>query len=294
MMRVLVACCLGACSFVHGSQGSGGPGSEGVDAPTVDPNQDSDGDGIPDIADNCPFVKNPDQHNHDGDDRGDACDVCPHIIDSGEDSDQDGVGDACDPHPSVPGDKIVLFEGFYDKIDWTPVVGGSAWQSGSGVLTQTDTSAIYQLMKLDTTWNNVFVDVGLHVAKEAANSSRHSTGIVLGYRATDDYLFCGVASQGGAVELDAGDNSPDTSGFNWNSNPIDAPMTGEAITLQARTTQGSGDGYTHIDCAGQDGTVITDATYDPYTQAAGNIGVRTNGVGATFDYVFVVEVPPGT
>jgi hypothetical protein len=294
MMRVLVASCLAACSFTHGSQGSGNPGGDGVDAPTVDPNQDSDNDGYPDVADNCPHTYNPDQHDHDNDGRGDACDVCPHIMDTGEDGDHDGVGDACDPHPGVPGDKIVLFEGFYDKLDWTPVVGGSAWQSGGGVLTQTDSSAIYQLMKLDTSWNNVFVDVSLHVVQEAANASRHSTGIILGYHATDDYLFCGVASQGGGVELDAGDVYPGSAGLNYNSNVIDASMTGEAIALQARTTQGPADSYMHLDCAGKDGTVTTDATYDPYRQAAGNIGVRTNGVDATFDYVFVVEVPPGT
>src|SRR5215813_14302274 len=105
MMRVLVLLCIGACTFHHGG-GPGGAGDDGVDAPTTDPTLDTDGDGIPDIADNCPFVKNRDQHNHDGDDRGDACDVCPHIIDSGGDQDNDGVGDACDPNPSQPGDKI--------------------------------------------------------------------------------------------------------------------------------------------------------------------------------------------
>ncbi len=296
MMRVLVAFCLGACSFIHsGAPGSGSNGGGGgeVDASSVDPNQDSDGDQIPDISDNCPFVKNHDQHDHDRDGRGDACDVCPHIPDTGADLDGDGVGDACDPRPMDPGDRIAFFEGFYGPLDWTQVIGGT-WQSANGVLVQPDAGAVYQLVRMDQQYNNVFVEVRLHVAQEAQNASRHSTGIVLGYRAIDDYMFCGVASQQGTgVEIDAGDVSPDASGgFNYNSNVLDASMTGEAITLQARTTQGSTDGYTHIDCAGQGGAANSDATYDPYTQAAGGIGLRTNGVDASFDYIFVVEVPP--
>ena len=42
--------------------------------------QDSDGDGVADLDDNCPDVYNPDQ----------------------EDSDGDGIGDACDPGPPIP------------------------------------------------------------------------------------------------------------------------------------------------------------------------------------------------
>ncbi|WP_123774109.1 thrombospondin type 3 repeat-containing protein [[Flexibacter] sp. ATCC 35103] len=58
---------------------------------------DSDGDGILDIKDNCPYVFNPLQEDTDGDNIGDACDNCKYIPNFDQlDSDGDGVGDACD------------------------------------------------------------------------------------------------------------------------------------------------------------------------------------------------------
>jgi len=72
---------------------------------------DSDGDGIPDEYDNCPYDFNPDQTDTDGDGAGDACDGdddddgvadpednCPLDYNPGQaDLDGDGEGDACDP-----------------------------------------------------------------------------------------------------------------------------------------------------------------------------------------------------
>lgn len=84
---------------------------------------DSDGDGIPDEEDNCPFVYNPDQSDSVGDGVGDACrllitatdndedgipdhvDNCPNTYNPDqEDLDGDGVGDACDP--DIDGDGV--------------------------------------------------------------------------------------------------------------------------------------------------------------------------------------------
>lgn len=60
---------------------------------------DSDSDGIPDAADNCPATYNPDQKDYEGDGVGDVCDNCPTVSPSDQsDSDGDGLGDACDQH----------------------------------------------------------------------------------------------------------------------------------------------------------------------------------------------------
>jgi hypothetical protein len=52
-------------------------------------------------------------HDEDSDGIRDSCDVCPHIVDPGQDDgDGDRVGDACDPEPANGRQQIVVFDGF--------------------------------------------------------------------------------------------------------------------------------------------------------------------------------------
>ncbi|MFU8804966.1 MAG: thrombospondin type 3 repeat-containing protein [Bradymonadaceae bacterium] len=72
-----------------------------------DPEMDTDGDGVPDIHDNCPTTPNPDQTDTSGDGVGDACDNCPNHFNPeqtaspGNPVDSRGIvmGDACVPEP---------------------------------------------------------------------------------------------------------------------------------------------------------------------------------------------------
>jgi len=75
------------------------------DGKTLAYTDDTDGDGVPDYKDNCPFVPNRDQTDSDGDGIGDACDNCPHVANPTQsDINGNGIGDACDP--DMDGDGI--------------------------------------------------------------------------------------------------------------------------------------------------------------------------------------------
>jgi choice-of-anchor B domain-containing protein len=57
---------------------------------------DTDGDGAPDSADNCPMLANADQKDSDADLLGDVCDNCPAVPNPDQaDADEDRQGDAC-------------------------------------------------------------------------------------------------------------------------------------------------------------------------------------------------------
>ncbi|WP_366759536.1 thrombospondin type 3 repeat-containing protein [uncultured Thiodictyon sp.] len=70
---------------------------------------DQDGDGVPDVSDNCPNVPNADQANHDTDANGDACDT---------DDDNDGVPDTQDAFPFDPTEQVDTDgDGIGDRAD---------------------------------------------------------------------------------------------------------------------------------------------------------------------------------
>jgi DNA-binding beta-propeller fold protein YncE len=97
------------------------------------PGRDRDGDGIPDLVDNCPDTPNASQSDIDQDGVGDACDPCPTTTPvedpdqdcfvgpadncptvrnpDQKDTDGDHIGDACDNCPFVPNSLVICDPG---------------------------------------------------------------------------------------------------------------------------------------------------------------------------------------
>lgn len=292
MMRVLVglAICLAGCTFEHGA-GTGGADDDDSGNPGGMPGADNDGDGVPNATDNCASMPNADQHDHDGDGRGDMCDVCPHLPDTGSDADADGVGDACDPHPVDNRDHIALFDGFYAPDGWQPVIGGASWQIQNGTLRQTQTDSPAQVVRGLGPLKGVFIDARLKVNAQSPNiQTRRSTGLILGYADPQHYFFCGLASTGPGAEVQSGAVSTDWLGnaqYDYAPGAFASPMGSDWLTLQATTSEQ--DGSTDVDCMSHRGTTTGTASYSSDHNVLGDIGLRTNGVDASFDYVFVVE-----
>ena len=116
----IVAClafALAACDRVLGLDPLHVIDARPADAPDAPDLHDKDGDGVPDVLDNCPTTPN------------------PPINGVQLDSDGDGVGDACDPHPMTPGDSIVEIEYFYAGIGhlWQPNTSG--WTANADSVT---------------------------------------------------------------------------------------------------------------------------------------------------------------
>jgi len=99
--------------------------------PTV---PDTDGDGIADLCDDCPFVSDPNQIDSDNDRVGDACDNCGVFNPCQSDHDGDGHADQCDicPMNYNPGQTDVDGDGFGDACDNCPAVSNAGQQDSDG------------------------------------------------------------------------------------------------------------------------------------------------------------------
>jgi hypothetical protein len=146
----------------------------------------------------------------------------------------------------------------------------------------------------DPDLGEVFVDARVRVNAIANNSStRRSSGIVAAYRDANHYVFCGLAAaQPSGAEVNAGEVSTDFFGvahYDFAAGAFPAPMAGEWLTLQARTEK-TDDGGTRIDCVSHRAEATGTASYEGDADIEGDIGIRTNGADASFDYVFVVAI----
>lgn len=302
---------LGACTFTPPELGDDDPG-EGMPPPGED---DADGDGVG-AVDNCPAVANPAvmtlgfeaavQRDHDRDGRGDECDLCPHIASEADaDGDADGIGDACDPEPEVA-NPPPYWNGFYEapSSEWSASSGAVAdWEvaerDGKIGWRQTvlDGSARHQLLLAGERAEH-YVQTSLVVEQIAPRDTDElrSATVSYGYRprlSGDEYFSCGVrwdsAVNTGALAIarHVNDGNQSTAEVAWGP----TSLVGLAIDVTARGEQGATVASSALRCVGVHGPQPGDVRLAS-NQPAGQIGLRTFGMVAWFDYLFVVEPRP--
>ena len=134
--------------------------------------QDSDGDGIPNISDNCPNISNPNQEDTDGDGVGNACDNCSLISNPNQtDCNNNGIGDACD-------DPDQDCDGIYDGVDNCPTIF-NPYQIDQNVNGVGDACEVFPKIGINTTAPKT----ELHLSNGSLYIDNPEKGIVL-----KDYL----------------------------------------------------------------------------------------------------------
>lgn len=239
---------------------------------------DVDGDGVMNVDDNCPTIKNSDQANEDGDRFGDACDPCPPFADPPvlDDPDGDGVSGACDPFPTLPGDRIALFEGFALPSlphEWSSV-GDWSFSQGDAVITEGDARASLFVTRTTTARQTVatqFVVGGLSGTDQQigtmqlADTSRDVECVLDHVRPTQDFIEIANVV-GGAIQIVEATMAP--------------PFERTTVTFSHRRV-----GTQHV-CG--DGPATTTGV-TPFVAGPLDLGVVTRSVSARVKWVLVVE-----
>jgi hypothetical protein len=308
------------CSFDLGGVGavsSGNPDAPAnvvIDSPPGTPDaMDSDHDGIPDQNDNCPHASNPDQRDHDGDGVGDICDNCPHIANPlQEDNDEDSVGDACDPRPAISGDRIALFDGFYDDgagvpTDWVGEIGDtSMWSRSGGWLHQTDGAAVTHMVGWSTSdWDFEAIDTRVRIddvppLAQTADGGVRDAGASTGFLVStgnDRYFACdvrgdvsnGAPAPASELYFIAGATSVQGGTMDFGGALSGATYT---VSLAMGNDGGPGGAMSKAHCVvgASGGPLALDQDQALIMTAQGPAGLRTNGVKASFDYVVVYQL----
>jgi hypothetical protein len=312
---MLAAACQYSGRDPVGPDGPPGPDSApGPDAPPGTPDAppgtpdapnvvDTDGDTVPDASDNCAAIPNPGQENEDGDDRGNACDACPHrngTTGGGDaDSDGDGVGNQCDPRDGV--DRLVLFLGFDAPGDFGGFEvreGAASWTVSGGALhvvatTAADAQQVVWTGEQIVGTVAIETDVTVDDLPQSGMSGVRLAAVVGAYyeqTSPVDAYACGLrgVAAGATAQIAA---------WHYVDPPVVDVMQTAAFTgtmndgatarVQLRATDNTTDSV--LDCTADSSPVSLSV---PGYVPEGLPGFRTLGTSSTFDYLFVVEVGP--
>jgi hypothetical protein len=261
----------------------------GDDAPPPPP-VDTDGDTFLDPEDNCPTTPNMDQRDHDEDDRGDACDGCPHLGDTALDGDGDGIGDACDPRDGI--DTVVVFDGFYDDstalADWT--ANNGTWEVSGDALRQTDPKggsvwwqAPIARAYVDLAYVPISVGPAYDVTQNGQTRRVHpSVGTVAGASDPDNHGYgCAIAKDPSnrvtawSVIDDQWSGTPET----WTG---DLVVAERYRIVQSLATENA--------CTFAQGVAATSSDSASLGATDGTLAIYTAATAIAFDYVFVVAI----
>jgi hypothetical protein len=268
-----------------------------IDAPPgggPEASPDLDLDGVLNSTDNCPAVANPLQHDEDSDKVGDLCDNCPHVSNGPQaNADSDGVGDACDPSPTTAGDNVAMFIAF----DQTTLPAGVT--TVGGTWSKTATGDMYQQTNTDPrTLAALLIDgvrdgATIEISGKTTGMSNDFVWLTTTFgeaTGSSRYYSCGF--------VDIKDINPDDTNlatieeydgidyFYVSGTPVANQLANNAafkITAKADSAARS------ISCSTSDPrAAASSSTTGALRLTPGRLGIRSNGVAYTLNYIIVL------
>ncbi len=287
----------------------GGPGVGDGGAPDADdrvdasPGSDTDGDGVADVADDCPAVANPHQDDDDGDGVGDVCDVCPAQFDGAAPLNVDGdqIGDLCGDPSTTTAQCVAWFDGFgtgRTANRYASPAGHGTWEIGGGAARQADVDVTDGLLYLGTPQLAPMVVVThAEVTDLAAITGTATWELGAAAMVTDTNLAVPSAGFGLLTQVASASSAlvtarrhsagnGDIAGTTPALRPIAAGL-GFTVAADARASVTARVRFD--DTPG----VTTPATVNAVVTGVGAVGLRTHHVVGAFDYLLVlIDRPP--